>query len=201
MDQGEDQLVDAARDGLSAFGDEQPRAAPSSGAAMAGMVTFDHLYAAYIDRIYAYLKARVANRDDVADLTQQVFVQALAGLPSYRGTPDGLGAWIFRITRNVLADSHRHGRSSISLELAPEVTAMRAPDSVEAAAERLEIVRQVRALVTRLKPEEQELLALRFAAGLSSTEIAAVLGKSGASVKKRLTRLIRHLKEHYHELD
>ena len=195
--------MDAARQGLPVYGagDDPTAAASAADLGWTARITFDHLYAGYVDRVYAYLRAHTANRDDVADLTQQVFVKALAALPAYRGSADGIGAWIFRIARNVLVDSTRHGRSSISLDLAPEVLAIPAPGNVEADAERLETVRQVRQLVATLKPEEQELLALRFAAGLSSTEIGAVLGKSGASVKKRLTRLIRHLKEHYDELD
>ena len=47
----------------------------------------------------------------------------------------------------------------------------------------------------RLVRDERELLSLRFAAGLSSREIAAVVGGSEAAVKKRLTRTIQRLKE------
>jgi hypothetical protein len=42
-----------------------------------------------------------------------------------------------------------------------------------------------------------ELLALRFAAQLSSAEIAALIGKSEAATKKHLTRLLRRLQEQY----
>jgi hypothetical protein len=41
------------------------------------------------------------------------------------------------------------------------------------------------------------LLALRFAARLSSAEIAAIIGKSEAATKKQLTRLIHRLREQY----
>ncbi len=45
--------------------------------------------------------------------------------------------------------------------------------------------------------EKRELLALRFAAGLSSRQIAGVTGRSEAAVKKQLTRILRTLKEKY----
>ncbi len=54
-------------------------------------------------------------------------------------------------------------------------------------------------LLAGLDPVQRELLALRFAAGLSAPQIALVVGKSPAAVKKQLTRLLHTLKEQYHE--
>jgi len=47
-------------------------------------VAFDALYQRHFTRIYAYLRARTANQEDAADLTQQVFLRALDALPRYR---------------------------------------------------------------------------------------------------------------------
>ena len=62
-----------------------------------------------------------------------------------------------------------------------------------------EALNQVRVLVGQLSPEKQELLALRFAAGLSSTDIALVVGRSPAAVQKELVRVMRFLKEQFHD--
>ena len=48
-----------------------------------------------------------------------------------------------------------------------------------------------------LPQREQKLLALRFAARLSSAEIALLIGKSEAATKKQLTRLLHRLQEQY----
>ena len=56
-----------------------------------------------------------------------------------------------------------------------------------------------RQLLLGLNAYHRELLALRFAAQLSSSEIAKVVGKSPAAVKKQLTRLLQTLKEAFHE--
>jgi RNA polymerase sigma factor (sigma-70 family) len=58
---------------------------------------------------------------------------------------------------------------------------------------------RLKTLLARLDPLQRELLALRFAAGLSTPQIALVVGKSPAAVKKQLTRLLHTLKEQYHE--
>jgi len=49
----------------------------------------------------------------------------------------------------------------------------------------------------QLTPEKQELLALRFAAGLSTREITRLLGKREGAVRKQLFRIIRELREAY----
>src|SRR5688500_13466750 len=61
---------------------------------------FGALYDRYYARIWRYLRARLGSDDDAADLTQQVFLQALDALPRYqeRGLP--FAAWLFRIARN-----------------------------------------------------------------------------------------------------
>jgi RNA polymerase sigma-70 factor, ECF subfamily len=54
-------------------------------------------------------------------------------------------------------------------------------------------------LVNSLDHRKRELVILRFAGQLSSTEIAAVVGKTPAAVQKQLTRILAELKRHYHD--
>jgi len=70
-----------------------------------------------------------------------------------------------------------------------------APDDVEAWVLDRETRAHVGALLAGLSSDERELLSLRFAAGLSSREIAVVVGGTEAAVMKRLTRTIQRLKE------
>jgi RNA polymerase sigma-70 factor, ECF subfamily len=55
--------------------------------------------------------------------------------------------------------------------------------------------RWILSLVARLSDVQRDALALRFAGGLSSREIAPVIGKSEAATKKLLTRALAALKE------
>ena len=55
------------------------------------------------------------------------------------------------------------------------------------------VVDLVRAL-RGLKPEDRTLLALRFVAGLDSTEIAAQIGGSASGIRSRMARLIARLR-------
>ena len=71
--------------------------------------------------------------------------------------------------------------------------------SPEAAVLAAEAVARVRTAVAALDRNKQELLALRFAAGLTSAQIASVVGKREAGVKKQLWRLVQQLKKDFED--
>ena len=93
---------------------------------------FAALYDRYLGRIYAYLRARTNNDEEAADLTQQVFLQALDALPRYREGRVPFAAWLFRIARNVAIDSHRRRRTSVAWDLVPEALQPVAAHDLEA---------------------------------------------------------------------
>ena len=50
-------------------------------------------------------------------------------------------------------------------------------------------------VLARLDPDERRLLALRYLAGLDSTQIAREIGLSASGVRSRLSRLVDRLRE------
>jgi RNA polymerase sigma-70 factor (ECF subfamily) len=167
-------------------------------AAQADIAQFNALYHLYVERVHRYMVARTHSAEDAADLTQQVFLQALDALPCYRERGVPFGAWLFRIARNVVTDNNRRPqRTTAWNDVPPALNSSQAADP-EATALHGEALTQLRALLVQLDPSKRELLALRFAAGLSSRQIADVIGKREAAVKKQLTRIINTLKEQYH---
>ncbi len=165
-------LIDAARSAPDAFG---------------------VLYQAYLPRVYRFLWFRTRNEADAADLTQDVFVRAYAALPRYRSDGVPFAAWLFAIARNRSADAARRSRAANwPLPLPDEAEGDAGPE--RRVVER-EAVERMAVLLTRLDAQTQELVSLRFAAGLSNREIAKVVGRSEASVKQQLVRTLRKLKE------
>jgi RNA polymerase sigma-70 factor (ECF subfamily) len=162
---------------------------------------FAALYGRYIDRIYAYTRSRTASDEDAADLTQQIFVRALDALPRYRAEGVPFAAWLFRIARNATVDYHRRRRTAVTWDHLPEAQQPQADLDLEAGALHRDDIARLRVLVQTLEPDRRELLALRFAAGLSIAEVATVIGKSEEATKKRILRALQTLKERYHEHD
>lgn len=161
---------------------------------------FNTLYGRYRARLYRYLRTRVANSDDAADLTQQVFLQVWTALPSYqeRGLP--FAAWLFRIARNAAANAARQRRATATWEATSDVLPPASDDDPERVALRNEALTRLDALLWELDADKRELLALRFAAGLTVREIAEVVGGREEAIKKRLSRTIRMLKERYDDI-
>lgn len=155
---------------------------------------FALLYERHIDRVYRYLRARGANEDDAAELAAVTFERALRHIGRYRPGGSGLSPWLLRIARNAFIDAYRRGRrGAVRLDAVEGLTAPGpSPDESAIAAEE---ARWIRSLVARLPEAQRDALALRFGSGLSSREIASVIGKTDAATKKLLTRSLATLKE------
>jgi RNA polymerase sigma-70 factor (ECF subfamily) len=168
-------------------------------AAQENAAAFGPLYERYRDRIYAYLRTRTREAEDAADLTQQVFLQALAALPRYRVGRVPFAAWLVRIAHNTAATYHKRHRQTVPWDLLPEALHPQAGEELEAHAARREALDRLETVLRACPPATREILALHFAARLTVAETAAVVGKSEAAVKKQLSRTIRTLKEQYHD--
>ena len=165
---------------------------------------FGALYERYVDRVYRYVNFRV--RDDVTarDLTQDVFVNALRGLPRLQDL-DRFEGWLMRIAHNQVVNHWRrrtarpqiaHGRhepDEPEEPLARIADASRESDPDEQAEHILRLHAIGRA-AKRLTDLQQEVLGLRFGAGLSLAETAAIVGRSEDAVKKLQRRALRALR-------
>lgn len=161
---------------------------------------FAPLYQRYLPRVYNYVRARLETEEDAADLTQQIFLQALGALPTYQAQGSPFVAWLFQIARHAVIDAHRRRKSVISWDALPVAFHASAGDQdMDMQLVHQERLALLQTLLARLDLTQRELLALRFAAGLSTPQIALVVGKSHAAVKKQLTRLLHTLKEQCYE--
>lgn len=151
---------------------------------------FADLYRKYVDSIYHYLLARVGNEREAEDLTAEVFLQALEGLENYHHRGH-FAAWLFTIARRRVADHYRgqpRELSAYGFDNIPEQENNLLEDLIQQ--QELESLENV---VSSLPEEQQELLRLRCAAGLTFREIAGVLEHSESAVKMSYYRLLDRL--------
>lgn len=159
------------------------------------LAPFERLYDHYHVQVYRYLYAHLGHEQDAADLMQQVFLQAWQHRQTYDPGRGSVATWLFAIAHHLLVDFSRLSRQVLSWESLPEIPATdQNPEAHVLSKEGMALVRR---MLAELPQAELELLALRFAARLSSVEIAALIGKSEAATKKQLTRLLRRLQEEY----
>lgn len=155
---------------------------------------FATLYRRFLTPVYRYLLRRSSNVQDAEDLSAQVFTEALEGLAAGRYREGGcFTAWLFTIARRRLVDYYRQ-RPVVPLDDPPS------PEpGLLAAVEKGEDLQRLARLLARLDEDRQELLRLRFSAGLSFAEIGLLEGRSEAAVKMALYRALDFLREHWED--
>jgi RNA polymerase sigma-70 factor, ECF subfamily len=157
---------------------------------------FEALYRAARDDVFAYVATLLRDRGAAEDVTAQAFERAFRKSKSYDARRGSERAWLFGIARNAALDELRKRKRRAVLEADPEDTSSPSPEDHAELALRRETVR---AALASLDGRERDLIALKFAGGLSNAEIARVLGMSESNAGTRLHRTITKLREACHE--
>jgi RNA polymerase sigma-70 factor (ECF subfamily) len=145
-------------------------------------------------RIYRYLLSMARDPDVAEDLTQETFLRALRGLGALRDRT-ALVSWLDRVATNVFLDRVRaearrpactdrhHGQGASPVEEIADPAAR-----VDRRAEQAQMSQCVRGFVDELPDDYRAVILLHDAHGLSSREIAEILGVSVATAKIRIHR-------------
>lgn len=128
------------------------------------------------------------NRELTDDAVQSAWTIAWSRLGTLRD-PERIRAWLLSVTANEARQILRQRRQVVAVRLEFAEERVGAPDPYASPA-----VLDMTSVLARLKPEERALVGLRYAAGLDSAEIGAVLGMSASGVRSRLDRLLDRLR-------
>ena len=163
---------------------------------------FAELYEEFLPRVFRYIRYRVNSEEVTEDLTSVVFEKALTNFEKYSTEKASFSTWIFSIAHNVVIDHYRTQarRPAFSLEKAEIELSSKEPLPVDAL-ERMEEQEKLRACITRLPAEEQEIIAQKFGSGLNNRQIARTMGLSESNVGTRLYRAVRKLRDSFREAD
>ncbi len=133
--------------------------------------------------IFRYTLSRVGDRHAAEDLTGEVFLRMVKGLPNYRPMQIPFRGWLFRIAHNLVVDHYRKHRSPapVAIEEA-ELKGEPEGDPLDALERSINIER-LQEVMSRIDPGQCDVLVLRFLSGLSVRETAGAVGKSEAAVK------------------
>jgi RNA polymerase sigma-70 factor, ECF subfamily len=154
------------------------------------------LVGAYQHLIVRYCVAMLGDAGQGEEVAQEVFLGAYAALPRFRQEAS-LRTWLLAIARKqclrALRDRRRRGR--LEEEQRQEIVrgAHRAPpDPSEEDPEGLR--QRVRRGLDRLGAAERTVLLLRYETGLTLVEMAHILGRSEAGVRRQLARALEQLR-------
>lgn len=154
------------------------------------MDAFETLYRRYVGPIHAFAYRRSGSQAVAEDVTSATFERALVNLGTFRWKGAGFGAWLHRIAASELADQYREqARTRALVQAAPVAHGGPADEPVLAAAD----AALVRSALAGLNPRYQEVVSLRYLAGLSAAEAASAMGVPRAVLAVTLHRALRAL--------
>jgi RNA polymerase sigma-70 factor (ECF subfamily) len=153
---------------------------------------FADQYQEYLPRVLNYVRLRVPDEDTAQELTAQTFERALSRLHTLRDR-GAFGGWLFRIARTIVAGYYRRRRPLLPLESAADCPA---PEpSAEGQVVQSQEVAALRDALALLSNREQEIIRLRFVAGLTNRAIAKSMGLREGNVAVILFRALRKLRQ------
>ena len=164
---------------------------------------FDYLVTYYHSSVFNLVYGILSDRADAADVTQEVFLHVFRGIRGFRGG-SSLKTWLYRISvRQALNHRRwcwRHHRMQTSIDTEDsehnavlELKDEEATPYEQCAAHETQIT--VRRALASVGPVFRSAVILRDLEGLSYEEIAEVLEVSVGTVKSRIMRGRRILKE------
>jgi RNA polymerase sigma-70 factor (ECF subfamily) len=157
---------------------------------------FGELFERHADAVYVHCFRRTASWSRAEELTSVVFLEAWRRRQSVHLDTDSILPWLLAVANNVIRNANRSLRRHQRL-LAKLPRPLEAGDFGGDAAGRLDDEREMRhilGVLSALRAEEQEVIALCDWAGLSYAQSATALDVPVGTVRSRLSRAHEHLR-------
>lgn len=149
------------------------------------------LYRRHVQAIYRYIYYRVGDVHIAEDLTAEVFLRAIEGLPNYEAGETPFVAWLYRIAQARVADHFRQKQRARTTDLQENWSSDE--DPLPARVEQSFRQQKLREAISQLTPDQQQVILLKFVEGLKNREIAKILGKTEGAVKSLQRRALNAL--------
>lgn len=145
---------------------------------------------AQYNKIYRYCYFKLQNRETAEDITQETFLRFLES-NSYRDTGQVLH-YLYSIARNLCINEYHRPHT----QALPEQAAIFFPE------EELVSMLSLRAALSELEPEDQEMLLLRYANEVPVTVICKIFNMSRFALYRKISKILKklrsRLKEDFH---
>ncbi|EGY79498.1 RNA polymerase sigma factor [Peptoniphilus indolicus] len=159
----------------------------------------EQLYEIYFDRIYKFVSHRILHKEDAEDLSAEVFMRLSEKLNSYDSTKGTLDTWVFRITRNMITDYYRKSNVKETCSIYDFANFIKFEKHVEENIEKQEEYEYLEKAVRSLSDKEQEIISMKFGAGLGNKEISELMDIGYSNVTVILHRAIKKIRKRLEE--
>jgi RNA polymerase sigma-70 factor (ECF subfamily) len=149
------------------------------------LAAFEQLMRQYERMVLVTALRLLGSMPDAQDVSQEVFLKLYRNLGKVESS-GALPGWLYRVTVNTCHDLRRRRPASVPMEDAGEVPSREADPQQQTTAE--ERRRALYLSLRMLSGKEREALVLRDLEGLSTEEVARVLGSSEATVRSQISK-------------
>jgi RNA polymerase sigma-70 factor, ECF subfamily len=149
---------------------------------MTEKIDWDSVYRSELPRIYNFFLYKVGDREFAQDLTATTFERAWKLRSRYSATIAAISTWLFGIARNVLKEHLRKSKKT-----------GQGPESIFQIQQQQEKERLGK-ILRDLPEREQDLIALKYGAGLTNREIAKLTNLSESNVGSILHRTVKNIR-------
>ena len=133
------------------------------------------IYDRYADKVYGFLLKRCGHKETAEDLVSKVFMKFIENLPGIEWQGISIGAYLYRSATNALTDHWRSAKVRLDVEVDenwdPASTIDQPAWHAELSLERDKIAE----IIKSMSPRDQQILDLKFFAGLEPEEIAKLI--------------------------
>jgi RNA polymerase sigma-70 factor (ECF subfamily) len=154
---------------------------------------FAELIERYKHLVYGLVYRLVADRSQVDDLAQEVFLKIHRGLPYFRGEAR-LSTWIYRIVQNVCFRERARRPASLPLDAGDERRRIE-PGRPDGAFADLELRDRLEKAIAQLPDQYRLLIAAHYLDGVQYEALAESLNMPLGTVKTHLYRAKKRLRE------
>jgi RNA polymerase sigma-70 factor, ECF subfamily len=160
------------------------------------VAAYEELVQRYTEMAFRTAYLVTGSAPDAEDAAQDAFVKAYRALPRFRAG-SAFRPWLLRIVGNEARNRRRAAgrRAALELRLAEGLRRGGAAPSPEAEAEAAEERRALLRALNAMAEEDRTVIGCRYLLQLSVEETSAALAVPEGTVKSRLARALRRLRE------
>lgn len=157
---------------------------------------FAALYRQYLPNVYKFLYYRLGDRTRAEDMTAEVFLRALRKIGDFTWTGADFGAWLLRIARNLILDEAKSSRARLEIldDELPEDSGGEVETAETAVMENFTQAEVYKAII-KLRPDQRDVITLRFLQGMGVSEVARIMGKKEGTVRTLQFRGLKTLEK------
>ncbi len=157
------------------------------------------LFERHKKNLFGFFYKITYDKDISEDMVQEVFIKILKYGDSFRGYGK-FSTWMYRIAHNVSVDHFRKQNKYVSQE-DPEIFNEVEDNDHEQSVMRDEEIDILNRAMLKLVPDKREILTLSKINGLKYKELGRILSCSENTVKGRVFRALKELKDIYSKME